>query len=94
MLDIDNINIIDNYYDRINNLIISSKKRVFRNINYEMVQLYFEIGHIIYDLIEIYHLEASQNEIIKSFSKRLTESFGKGFGSANLKLMKKFYFTY
>ena len=87
-------NIIDNYYDKLNQLIINSRRNVARKINHEMVELYFEIGHIINDLIEKYHLEASQNEIVASFSKKLTNEFGKGFGSANLKLMKKFYFTY
>lgn len=44
--------------------------------------------------IEIHHLEASQNEIVKNFSKKLTNKYGQGFGITNLKAMKKFYLTY
>lgn len=56
-----------------------------------MVELYFEIDATISELINKYHLEASQNEIIKSFSKRLTKEFGQGFSVPSLKKMKKFY---
>lgn len=90
----DETKIMDNYYKKINKLIINSKIRLKKNINYEMVELYYEIGHIINELIEKYHFEASQNVIIKMFSDKLTTRFGKGYGVANLKLMKKFYLTY
>lgn len=56
--------------------------------------MYFEIGSTINELIENYNLEASQNEIIKSFSEKLSREFGEGFSVPNLKKMKKFYLTY
>lgn len=87
-------NVLDNYYEKINELIINSKKRINRNINYEMVELYYNIGRIINELIEKYNFESSQNEIIKKFSDKLTKNYGSGFGETNLKLMKKFYLTY
>ena len=59
-----------------------------------MVELYFEIGATINELIESYNLESSQNEIIKRFSQRLTKEFGQGFSVPSLKKMKKFYLTY
>lgn len=86
-----NDEIFQNYYDKINDMIKKSKENVIRNINHEMVELYYNIGHIINELIDEYHLESSQNEIIKSFSKRLTNQFGQGFSVPNLKKMKKFY---
>ena len=60
-----NNQIFGNYYDRINNLILKTKQNVVKNINSEMVELYFEIGSTINELIENYNLEASQNEILK-----------------------------
>ncbi len=36
-------------------------------------------------------MKSSQNEIIKSFSKKLTKEFGQGFSVPSLKKMKKFY---
>ncbi len=60
-----NNQVFGNYYDRINNLILKTKQNVVKNINSEMVELYFEIGSTINELIENYNLEASQNEILK-----------------------------
>jgi len=82
------------YYNKINDLILKTKQNVAKNINYEMVELYFEIGSTINELIENYNLEASQNKILKLFSEKLTQEFGQGFSVSNLKKMKKFYLTY
>lgn len=71
-------------------MILKSKQNVVRKVNSEMVELYYEIGATINELIEKYNLEASQNDIIKSFSKKLTKEFGQGFSVPNLKLMKNF----
>ena len=89
-----NNQVFGNYYDRINNLILKTKQNVVKNINSEMVGLYFEIGSTINELIENYNLEASQNEILKLFSEKLTREFGQGFSVPSLKKMKKFYLTY
>lgn len=89
-----NNQVFGNYYDRINNLILKTKQNVVKNINSEMVELYFEIGSTINELIENYNLEASQNKILKLFSEKLTREFGQGFSVPNLKKMKKFYLTY
>lgn len=86
--------IFGNYYNKINLLILKTKQNVVRNVNYEMVELYFAIGSTINELIANYNLEASQNEILKLFSEKLTREFGQGFSVPNLKKMKKFYLTY
>ena len=86
--------IFGNYYEKINELILKTKQKVVTNINFEMVELYYKIGSTINELIEKYNLEASQNDIIKSFSKKLTSEFGQGFSVPSLKKMKKFYLTY
>lgn len=75
-------------------IILKTRQNVVKNINYEMVELYYAIGSTINELIEEYHLEASQNEILKLFSEKLTREFGQGFSVPNLKKMKKFYLTY
>ena len=91
---VDNNKIFDDYYEKINQMIINSKTNIIRNINHEMVELYYNIGYLVNEVIDKYNLQASQNEIIKSFSDKLTKQYGKGFGMANLKLMKKFYLVY
>ena len=47
-----NNEVFGNYYNRINELILKTKQNVIKNINYEMVELYFEIGSTINELIE------------------------------------------
>lgn len=91
---IDKEEIFGDYYKRINDLILTSKQNVIRTVNTNMVELYYEIGLTINELIEKYNLESSQNEIIKAFSKKLTKEFGQGFSAPSLKKMKKFYLTY
>lgn len=91
---IKNEELFGNYYNKINELILKAKQNVIKNINSEMVELYFEIGATINELIENYHLEASQNDIIKSFSEKLTKEFGQGFSVPSLKKMKKFYLVF
>ena len=88
---VDNNKIFDDYYEKINQMIIKSKTNIIRNINHEMVELYYNIGQAINELIDEYNLEKSQNEIIKSFSNKLTKQFGQGFSVPSLKKMKKFY---
>lgn len=87
-------NVIDNYYLRINDLVLKSKESVLRIVNYEMVVLYYEIGYVINELIEKYNLQALQNEIMRNFSEKLTNQFGQGFSVPTLKKAKKFYLTY
>ena len=89
-----NEEVFGNYYNKINELILKTKQNVIKNINYEMVDLYYEIGSAINELIVKYNLESSQNQILKSFSEKLTKEFGNGYSVPNLKLMKKFYLTY
>lgn len=50
-----NNQVFGNYYNKINDLILKTKQNVAKNINYEMVELYFEIGSTINELIENYN---------------------------------------
>lgn len=88
---VDNNKVFNDYYKKINQMIINSKTNIIRNVNHEMVELYYNIGQAINELIDEYNLEKSQNEIIKSFSNKLTKQFGQGFSVPSLKKMKKFY---
>lgn len=88
---VDNNKVFNDYYEKINQMIINSKTNIIRNVNHEMVELYYNIGQAINELIDEYNLEKSQNEIIKSFSNKLTKQFGQGFSVPSLKKMKKFY---
>ena len=66
-----NKDLLVNYYDKINTLILRTKQRVAHHINYEMVELYYEIGTTINELIEKHNLESSQNEKKKLLFRRI-----------------------
>jgi predicted nuclease of restriction endonuclease-like (RecB) superfamily len=79
----------------IKNIIELSRKKIVSSINSTMTTTYFLIGKRI--------VEEEQNGVeraeygvglIKNLSKRLTESYGKGFSETNLKQMKSFYLAY
>lgn len=79
----------------IKNIIELSRKKIVSSINSTMTTTYFLIGKRI--------VEEEQNGVeraeygiglIKNLSKRLTESYGKGFSERNLEQMRKFYLTY
>ncbi len=76
-------------------LLRDARHRVVQAVNHTMVLTYFEIGRMI--------VEEQQNgkdraeygaELIIELSKTLTEEFGKGFSTTNLKQMRQFFLTY
>lgn len=87
--------ISSNFILDIKKIIEDSKKQVVRNVNTIMLQAYWNIGKRI--------VEEEQNGsefshygdyIIKNLSKELTNIYGKGFSSTNLKMMRRLYNEY
>lgn len=70
-----NNQVFGNYYDRINNLILKTKQNVVKNINSEMVELYFEIGSTINELIENYNLEGNIKIVFRKVNSRIWTRF-------------------
>lgn len=76
-------------------LLHSARQQIVRNVNFIMVQTYFEIGRMI--------IEEEQNgkeradygkSLLKELSKVLTKEFGKGFSITNIQQMRNFYLVY
>ena len=64
-------------------------------VNLSMVYAYYEIGRMIVE--EEQHGQnraAYGKQILQELSKYLTEKFGKGFSTTNLKQMRQFYTVY
>ena len=95
MKEIEKFEYIDNdFYKEIKTIIEESRKRIYRNINTEMVLAYWQIGRMI---VEKQGGESRANYgegIIKELSTRLTKYFGKGFTINNLRYMRQFYLTF
>src|SRR3989338_5881214 len=64
-------------------------------VNTEMLKAYFEIGRKIVEEEQKGEKRAEYGEkLLENLSKELAKEFGHGFDSSNLRMMRKFYFTY
>lgn len=82
-------------YTRIAEILERSRSFVATTVNTTMVKTYYEIGRIIVEDEQKGQIRADYGkEVLKNLSKELTEKFGKGFSTTNLKQMRDFYQTY
>lgn len=75
---------ISKLYVDIKELVEQSRNRVYKTVNLEMINLYWNIGKMIVQ-------RQNGNLLIKEISRRLTKNFGKGFSIQNLRRMRQFY---
>ena len=85
----DNNKIFDNI-----KLVISSRNRVYTTINTEMLNLYWNIGKAIMEIQQGDERASYGDSVLDKLSQKLTNEFGKGFSSRNLRTMRKFYLMY
>ena len=89
---IDNETII--LFDNIKNLIEHSRNRVYKAVNTEMINLYWNIGKMIAEKQNGNKKAKYKDYIIEQLSLKLTQQFGKGFSKRNLERMRKLYMYY
>ena len=85
---------INNLYNDIKVLIEKSRNKVYKTVNVEMINLYWNIGKIIIQKQEGKTRAKYGDLLVDGISKKLTEQFGKGFSKRNLERMRKFYLYY
>ena len=85
---------IDNLYNNIKILIEESRNRVYKTVNTEMINLYWNIGKMIIEKQGGNNRAKYGDLLIEGISKKLTEKYGKGFSIQNLRRMRQFYITY
>ena len=78
----------------IKNLIEQSRSRVYKTVNVEMINLYWNIGKMIVEKQDGKERTKYGDLLIEEISKRLTEQFGKGFSIQNLRRMRQFYMCF
>lgn len=82
----------NNLLDKIANIFSEARGKVVREINRAQVLAYWEIGREIIEFEQKGEIRAEYGkELIDRLSKDLTEKFGRGFSSTNLKMMRLFY---
>ena len=89
-----NENEINILFDNIKELVEQSRNRVYKTVNTEMLNLYWNIGKIIMKIQHGDERASYGDMVLDKLSQKLTDEFGKGFSSRNLRTMRKFYLMY
>ena len=87
----------EKYYEEIKHLIKKNKiqKQVRRlEENNDLVKTYWEIGKILVEAQGGTSRAKYGNELIKKWSEKLTELYGKGYDATNLKRFRQFYLIF
>lgn len=84
----------DKFYKSIKEVLEESRKRIYRNIQSEMVQAYWQIGKMIVEKQGGESHAKYGDGLIKELSIQMTKDFGKGFDITNLKRIRKFYLLF
>ena len=83
---------IDNgFYQNIKKVLEDARKRVYRNIQSEMVLAYWQIGKMIVEKQGGNSRADYGDGLLKELSSQLTKDFGKGFDERELRRMRQFY---
>lgn len=84
----------DTFYRDIKEVLEQARKRIYRNIQNEMVLAYWQIGKMIVDKQGGEARAKYGDGLIKELSIKMTEDFGKGFTESNIRYMRAFYILF
>ena len=85
---------VNELFSNIKELIEQSRNKVYKTVNTEMINLYWNIGKMIVEKQTEKSRAKYGDFFIEGISKKLTENYGKGFSIQNLRRMRQFYITY
>ena len=85
----------DDLYLSVKNILQSARDNAYRQVNFIMVEAYWNIGKQIVEEEQNGKDRAEYGSyLIKELSSRLTSEFGKGFSAQSLWNMRQFYATF
>ena len=84
----------DEFYKSVKEVLEESRKRIYRNIQSEMVLSYWQIGKMIVEKQGGKERAKYGDGLIKELSIQMTKDFGKGFTLSNIKYMRQFYLLF
>lgn len=83
---------LNNLLGNLRQLIIDARQQALRTVDAVQVRTYWEIGHHIVEFEQNGHARAEYGKrLLTDLALRLTQEFGKGFDSRNLRHMRAFY---
>ena len=95
MNEIEECKYIDNeFYTNIREVLEQARKRVYHNIQSEMVLAYWQIGKMIVEKQRGNTRADYGDGLLKELSIKLTKDFGRGFTERNLRVMRQFYIVF
>ncbi len=81
--------------NEIRSILDTARNHVARQVNYELLSTYWNIGRIICEYEQSDSVRADYGkQTLRALSKELTKEFGKGFSVSNIQFMRRFYQTY
>ena len=86
--------LVDDFYKDIKKVLEEARKRVYRNIQSEMVLVYWQIGKMIVEKQGGAERAKYGDGLIKELSIKLTNDYGKGFDERNLRYIRLFYIMF
>ncbi len=78
---------VESIYQDIRNKIITAREKMFKHIDTTMVEVYWYVGKITYNLSNNYASVNYGKKIIDELSLKLTKEFGSGFSSVSIRRM-------
>ena len=85
---------INNIYMDIKDKIIIARGKMLKHIDTTMIEVYWYVGKITYELSNNSVKASYGKQIIEVLSSKLTSEFGSGFSSVSIRRMRKFYELY
>ena len=82
------------FYNSIKEVLEQARKRVYRNIQSEMVFTYWQIGKMIVEKQGGKSRAGYGDGIIKELSIQMAKDFGRGYNERSLRNMRKFYLSF
>ena len=84
----------NNFYKEVKDVLEQARKKIYRNIQSEIVQAYWHIGKMIVEKQGGESRAKYGDRLIKELSIKLTEEYGRGFDLTNLKRMRQFFLAF
>jgi predicted nuclease of restriction endonuclease-like (RecB) superfamily len=95
MSNLEKFNYIDEeFYKDIKKVLEEARKRVYRNIQSEMVMAYWQIGKMIVEKQGGVDRAMYGDGLIKELSIQMNKDYGKGYDERNLRNMRQLYLVY
>lgn len=84
----------NDFYNGVKEVLEQARKRVYKNIQNEMVVAYWQIGKMIVEKQGGESRAKYGDGLIDELATRLSKDFGKGYTTTNLKYMRSFYLSF